>query len=482
MAKRSQSHHPKKSTSAASLPWVLWTPIVLLIIVGPLIFFQREVWVLDGMTLLFPLDPTVFSWLPDLLGNHRIVFSPKISSLVLGIQSFLPVLGLSVLALMVRRAAPGGVGLKTFIALVTCALVYRYALPGTPATNLWELIAYLGILFPIFCSLAPLYVWIIISISLALCLSFPILRPVLFWSAISFGSAKAISFIFVHRLRPSRRNRQALLTFGLETTGLFILVLWILLSILKWSIPTENLGAAPDLYLAFLGGALCVLVTWLSPWRTSHWLTLGIFCQGLFFFQGLSYPVLLVCAFLLVHLLEIGLNALEKVCPPRILKIFPYLMILVISLVLIYEARNSTSSRQISSEWLKPSRAIGNQPAIVIGKGLPFLAQFHRQKFVSFDPIILEKSETAWSEFMDREKVEIIVVDLPYLKDFWADKIRDGMPARFVNDSMLSRLLLYGGKEMKTKTLDINPVTGFKSEQVQDSINFFIIRRSSPSR
>lgn len=476
MAKRSQR---KKVESTAPLPWILWTSIVLILLIAPLLFFRREIWVLDGILLWFPLEAEVFDWIPQLLANHRIVFPHQLAFVILGIQSFLPLGVLISIFFLIRGAAPGGPRFNGIVALISMLFIYRWALPGTSHPELWRLLIALLIIYPLLSPLRTISVWIIITLGVGCSFSFSELRPLLFWTALSFGIAKAISFIFILRLRPSRKHRKAILSFGLETVGLFILIIWILISILKWNFSIESLGRSNHLPLAFLGGILCVIASWVSPWRAGQWLCLGFFCQGLFFFQTLELPTLIVCLYVVSHLLREALMRIEKKSPKILPAISTYAAAMICFVYLILIARSTIIERTISPDWMKASKAIGDHPSFVVGNGMGVLAQFHSQKFISNDSILLENSEQKWIEIFESYEVDAIVVEMPYLKNIWSEKIKEGLPAKLMNDSLLSRILLYGGQEVKTKTLQLNAIENFKLEKVGGTSDFFIIKKTT---
>mgnify|MGYP007097581300 CR=1 FL=1 len=460
---------------------ILQIPLLMILLLIPVTAFQQNVWVFKSHALHLPLHVGVFEDFFQLLGGSRIAFPHALMPLVTTILTFLGPFFLLLLFYCLVIWLPIRQSLASLLGFAVCIALTPFARAGDSPhliAHLWITVFILSLLFE---STPGTKLWILGTFAVAASFLFESLKPLTAWVLLSFAFGQIVNFIFVNRLSPARKDRLRLPWFSLEWVGTVLFAIWVLVTLLRSPLPENYFGPSPLYTLSFVTGALCVLNCWLNPWVSEKWLTLATLSQGALIFRTLDTALWIVTAYASIALLDYFIS---KILPEnfevprwgaRLSSFFTLISLVIIGWLMTTSA---PSQRQLRTDWVDVSRFLepeSTRGLLVVGSGLPFVATFHPGVVATKEDILLEANEDKFVHAMESLHTSKIVIEEAYLKQQWSSWIEAGRSPQVINRSILSKLVNYQGKAIKTPTLSITALERFKVINSEDIPKGFLI-------
>jgi len=388
---------------------------------------------------------------------------------------------LLVLFFLCQRALLVNHKARNLISLSVVLIVYPLGAPGQLSLFLIDLCFFIFVLIPfVRFSPNPLLLWIVGSLALVFSLLTQHFFLTLFWLCLSTILGEVVHFVFIDKGQiPVILRSQHIRTIS-YIVGLVIFLGFILYGINAMDWGEANFQPSPYYWVGLGSASLCVILTWLEPWKSSLWIRLAIFNLGVLISSQLLVPVLILFLWEIVFLIKRSLTRKSSTkLQVRGLKWILVVLFIVMTSLLFYRAYRNIPQRNLKPEWTKvllEIQKIHNENAVIIGEGLPFLSQFYAGSLVQNPPIMLISSEQQILSWMAKKKISVILVDQDFLKQEWKEMIRSGVEPQDINKSILSRLLLYEGKAINTTTIKL-PAIRFLTMKRIDSTDLFWIQR-----
>ncbi|MBN8554227.1 MAG: hypothetical protein J0L93_02185 [Deltaproteobacteria bacterium] len=437
--------------------WILAALILLL----PWLLASRYLWSLSPHTLLLPLSDDSFRIFFEAIGNHRFTLPHfLIQPILIGIC----ILGPLTLFLWYEILKNGlsDLPLASFWALNIAIFFYALGAPGRIPEGLLEFCFISLLIIPLFNKNSAVQLWALASFLLIISLITQKYIFAIFWTTFSLLLGHLLSFFLADLGKFPRRMRSHFKTSLASGIGILCLAFFILLTTYRYSFQNDLLESIDQKWwLAWILSILSFLLSWLRPWETSRWLSLVIFGHGILFSSSLKTSIYFAIAWCLIALLSqipIPKNASESKGFQTAKKAFQICWVLVAGVWIFIQVRSDHPKRNFFPAWVSIAREISATPApgyLIIGEGRHFLSMFFPSEFVESPDMILENSEQKFLDFMHEQKLSEVIVDKNYLNRFWQKWIADKQPPDQANRSVISRMISYEGKAVKTPTLDI---------------------------
>lgn len=467
------------------LPKFIHPILIFLILVSSLALLPKDIWLITRRTFILPLNQELFEWVFGILGGYRLVLSPLVLQPTLLALTFLGPFALGAVFLLAHSLIPGAPRFRVLMAAIICVPLAPYALPGeAPAVLTAILVSILALLPVMRTKLTPLQLWMIFTLGALFSLGIPQLRPLVFWGAASFGLSSSINFLLVNRGRTIRAERKYKLGSVFSAVGISLLLIWLYTLMIHLQFNPEHLGPSTHYWIAFLGGSLCALASLLMPWKTRKWLGAGVFFQGALLFQTLDIALWVCMAWVSLHILECILNTLTQSIEDssRKLLLIPQMIAIFVCVGLVVGTALTTQrERRFDTDWISVLDRIHEQNEsayLVITEAWPFWAQFSKADFIQDNSLLFEGSEDLWIEHLNHLKTSGIIIDTKHLKELWADSIKKGQKPEDINRSVLSRLVLYNGESINTKTMKAPAIERLKIEKILPTESFVMVTTS----
>lgn len=468
-----------KSKSAWN--WQTHHSLVIFLIVLPWLLASAPVWQFSHDTFIVPLAPDLFDLSFTLLADQRILLPTWLIHPLLITYAFIGPALLGLVYLLTRRAFRE-MSWGAYLSLVVVLMLYSSAAPGTLPNQLLEL-SFLGLcLNPLLVPARPLTLWLDAALVLVVAQLTKQNEFLIFWITLSMSVGYLIHFILAQKTILPKKLRDHFITTSFTAFGLSCLAISVLFISLKATLSQNMILVMPDhWWLAWILGVLSVALCWLRPWETHRWLCLAILGHGIFFSGSLETAIWICIAWTLIQII----NSLppyawfQKISPK---KIKPWMATTFCFLFFfsgaIYQIFHFHPIRKFRTGWVSLSKELKATPQdgfLVIGEGTSFLAHFSPANFTE-DPTALElSSEEELAQKLKNENLNAIIVDRRFVNDYWKRWIKEGREADTTNYSILTRLIIDGGKEVKLATLKLKAVTYFKVTRYEAS-DFFLIQ------
>lgn len=242
--------------------------------------------------------------------------------------------------------------------------------------------------------------------------------------------------------------------------------------------PFESHAISSIWWVSLLSAGLCVFLAFRAPWQSKRWIGLATFSLGLLLFSGLDFAVSLAGALLFIELL----HSFDEISSSNWFKksrhIITSLLLIAPLSIMTLAALRYDNTRSFDTSWNIVLNQIARDQIsniAIMGDAVEFLSRFYTGNIIQNPIQILEGSEEKMQAWMKDEQISKWIVDVDYLKKYWRNLIREGADPEQINASVLSRLSLYDGQEVSTKTLQIAPIKIFESFPLKSS-SFIIIQ------
>lgn len=453
----------------------------LLVVLLPWLVFSPSLWVFTPQTAVFPLQPETFEITFKALQNHRLILPSAWMYFILPIFSFLSPMLLFLWSLLLTALLPGPKKFRVGAALAFSLSVYYLGAPHMTPDRAFQLLFFTVIVSPLLRPLPPLVLWLFGSIAVFFSFVFKDYAFLFLWMAASLLAGHITTFLFAEKTAPNRYERMHPLESFFKRTGFFLFLTWMIFSLVGFSFSNE-IGPSPYWWLAWIVGFLCAGITWFNPWQLSRWLAPALFAQGLLFSDTLFWPVLVIGSWCLIKLLLECIQRWEfaqKLSPTVLqagLASFATILVLLPTIHILI----SEDERRLSPAWTSVLQKIKKDDSrgfLIVGDALPFLANFHPASFVTDDSVLLEPSEQRLLEYMNQRNIDSAVIDTLHLKNLWKKWIAEGLEPEKINQSVISRLVLYQGKELDTYTLKLDPLKYYKAVPLDKHYNFIALKK-----
>jgi hypothetical protein len=476
----------KKSSTKEDRSWIgdslLHPGLVAALLFVPFAFATSDIWVITRSTFILPLNADVFEFVSQVFGNHRIPLSRLLLQPSLVLFTLLPTILGALCFLLLTWVIPGSRFTRVLIAALASVAIARYSLPGQSPEVIFTMTAAVGLLGLMTQKVAPIIFWFAATFMVLLTYGYAPLRPLVFWAVMSLGVGHLLQFLFVERSQIHRSTRKNLLKKLSQSAGFILLMVWSLLNLTSAPFPIDFLGPSSWWWLSWVGVLMTVGVTFLFPWESRQWLVIATFFQGSLLFQTLTIPQFIVMAYLVLYFV-----AKKKLIDSsrwsnetkRLVWIPQVGGMLLISLVLAGYAVTRDRPRLFDPDWIRVLDALHSQTQasyFIAGPQMPFLAQFHPARFIFREDWLNENSEETWVSLMKSENIEGMIFDAQYVRQKWTQAIEGGQSAQEINKRIVSRLILYGGKELSTETLQLEALKELEASKVEPTDHFYLIR------
>lgn len=479
--KKSASKTPPKSVSfkqklLSSLGFLKQSPFLALLLVFLWIPWSGHVWTIGQEGLWLPLKTEGFQSIWSLFGNHRVVFSYWLLHPSLFLMSYLGPLSLAALFYMLKASLPIERGTSKYVAFfITCCFA-KFALPGEFPLPILKLIFIIFLLQPLFTEKPrPFQTWLVLSIAVLISLMTKIYFFGIFWLSLCLIFGHLIHFIFVSRLQVSYAEKKHL-SFSLPySLGLFSLFFWILLAYYLGDWPRDTFTVSKYFWIGFIPSSLSVFCAWLKPWKSLLWLQFASFGLGSLLSHEMVLPLLVVSAWLVVFILREISSYLSRLKTPFFnLMIKHWILLLFILGLSLYglQIYRTDPVRELNPKWLQVVDEIHKENPdglLLYGNSLAFISYFFSGSLYQNAPIELVHSQNEFLQWMKKNRVSVVVVDLDYLRKRWIQMMHDGVPPNEISRSILSRLTTSDGSAIETSTLKLEQVTEFQSKKLKDN-------------
>ncbi len=457
----------KKTNSALLLLSALSAPLLSLILLSLIFWFQRDFWAFSSGWLVFPHSLDAFGMLEALLSGSRFVLPSSLLGTYLSAITFSPTFFFLVSFLWATQVFPGSKMFALFSAFAIACILLPSGIPGGSPYSILGIATSLIFLTPLFKQSRPFKRWLFLTIGTLLSLPIGSLRPLLFWMAFSLSVSESIHFSLIQRLSPSRRQRLEKTRFVLETLGLLALSVWVLITLRNSSIGQASLGPSPYYWIAFINAALVGLNAYCRPWDSSLWLGLATFSLSPLLFNNLDWANGVLMIWLVLSLLWILVESLSKDLVTAAKALFlssTFISALIIGGWLVSSYKTEP---QLDPNWGSAVKDLSTREggSLIIGNGLQLAGTFVKAPIVVNPQLHFTQTEDSWIKFMRDENLSWILIDIPHVKKIWEETIQKKnkkLPAEAINKTFLAHLVLYRGKEVKTSTLKIKALENFE--------------------
>lgn len=436
-----------------------------------LVLSNLQVWSISADTFILPMTSESLWNLLNFFGGYRFVLPTVTFHPYMAAVSFLSPITLILCAAIAYHALPGNITWRSLSAFAVGTLLFAYAEPGLISEELSFIFISLLCLLILVRRLPALFLWLLASLGVIFANThFPVLWPILFWISLSLMLTSILHYLFLQKGALFKEQRKHLFKSLLITSAYLCLGLWVMLTFAGYALTDLSVSPSSHLWIPWVVALLSAYLTWRDPWKSTIYLRLTIFAQGLVFFNQFETIAWFSLAWLSYQALaDFFQSAKVKALLSNNLG---YLsngtqITIVTGMVLLlgFQIQVPTPKRELDPGWasvLKDIQESDQKGFLVVGEGLPLLAQFNPSHFVRDENLILEDSQVRLIQKMKAKKVSSILVEKNYIKELWKKKIQAGLPAKKINESVLSRLVLYEGKAVKTSTLHLPPVIDFE--------------------
>ncbi|MDB5037516.1 MAG: hypothetical protein JWQ35_1044 [Bacteriovoracaceae bacterium] len=422
----------------------------------PWLLGSSYLWKFSSDSLVSPLTVDTFELPFKGLLNHRIILNMNLLQPTLVLFSFAGILLLLAMIRIFYFLIPKPYPLV--VSLLAAALLYTYAAPGSNPLELLGYLIPLLLIVPLFRMPSSLLLWALGSFGVVASLINPGYQFPVLWLASSLALGHLIHFVVADQGIPKRKIRVQLLRYLPNLAALLIFGFWISFSILTMPPDWSLFHPSSFWQLGWIVSIECIVLALFEPWKTNRWLSIGIFSQGLLFFQELDRFIFFVFIGVSIEICVqafIKANGVARI-PAFVKSGFRSFLILTALTLMFWKVYHFESNRNFNEGWISMVKEMKDKDAkgfLIVGKGLPFLAHFIRQPLVQDDNAILKTSEKDLEQLMKSYAVTDIIVDKNYLNEFWRNWIASGKSVGVSNYSVISRAISYKGQAVDTPTL-----------------------------
>lgn len=449
------------TTGTAFSVFILWS-------IGSL----KGLWLPSHRLFVLPFDPELLGLVSKAFGGYRVVIDSSWMEVSLIGLSFLGPLALVGVFFTAFWFFSGPRALKLIIALACVAACYSYGAPGENPQWILELI-YVALLIGVFLKgfSKPIQLWILCAISLSISLFLSIHSFTLYWLVVSATLGSFIHFLLVDRLHIPVAKRLMGRKISFQLLGLLFLFSAIILSTLNTAEFVDRFQASSQTGWVLLGVLLAVVLTTLSPWESFRWIRIAIASLGSLLSYEFELPSILICLWLIVELvlmLSRNLRISERILevPTSLLRFSYFMGVFLFFLFMLFQVVRFEPDRKLKAVWGDALKfAVEEYPkdgVLLYGNALELFSLFHAGTVAQNAPLILETSEKSLYEWLANRNIQHIIIHRESMQTYWRSFIRQGVDPLKLNQSVLSRLLLYDGDEVDTQTLQLEPVSLFE--------------------
>lgn len=441
------------------------------------VIFSPAIWQqsFDGIAL--PLDDHFFENL--YLGGQLFRISlPSWSSLpLLLVLSLMGPLALLANYLLLSTTLPLKSPLNKRLALVVCTALLSFAYAGQFPSFLLKS-AFCLLLFSCLTDENPPHLgfWVKINSCLLIALLFQTQLFITAWAFISLSVAFCFEFFFVKKFKTTVQERRRFRKSFFSTAG-FILTMsagLLLITQSKW-LPTEILSF-PIAWFALLPLSLCLVLARLDAWNSEIWLRLSTFLIGAFISSELFLMGLIISVYLILR----SGQSLSPMIPEgpwtKVTKHSLSLRVLALGIAIgfsLFFSQLEKPERELSARWLATFDLLeqeSNQKGIALfGEAGGLLSLFYKGKILENPEILLESNEDNLRAWMQTHEIDVILLDLKFIRKQWLALIQKKENIDKINQSIISRATLYQGEALQTKTLNLEPLLQFTASEIEDT-------------
>lgn len=445
-------------------------------------FLCIAIWPLSHLAILghhgvlLPLTPESFRVFQIWNGEFRIVFPDSLLQIV---SISLSLLGpaIAILLFFLIRATVNDFS-KAWARLLSFSILCLLFPTTRPDVNLQlglQILFYVAILSQLVQTPLPsLRLWIIGTPLVLLAILYQTYGFSLLWILLSGALAFLFHFFFIMKMRVSTAHSRESLWIGLRWLGFICFSVWALSLVFLNSGSLSKIGQSGSLaWLAFAISGLSIVFSYFEPQKAILWMLLSSISFGAFFSQELDFFNILILSWLLLYGIKLLLSRISEkhwIKLPLVKALFSIGLIAGSLTFLFYNLNRPGQERTLSSEWIPAlyeinSKKIGS--SLLIGDSIEFLQSFSDSKFYQSDELILEPNETHFQRQMTELGLEAVLINKEYLKEFWKTSIAEGIDPKRINESVISRILLYQGKAEETQTLKLESIKDFEVEDIK---------------
>lgn len=452
--------------------WAFDPGLYALILILPWFALDWEIWTLDGASLFLPLDAEIFERVFEGLGGYRIVLPVWSLEPYLLFLCVLSPLILLLWFLLLRSFIPGKSKWRNLAALVVASVFFYLGRPGQIDPLLFKLFFFSLVLLPLVRRKPdPLLIWSVATVTLTISLITGKFMVALFFIVIMSLFSQSLHFVFIDRMKLSVPTRKKIRNIGAYVLGILLISLFVLLSLKlrPWNFTVYQ--PWDYWWLFFVPCTLCVALTWIKPWESQLWLRLSSLSIGVLITDQMAIPVMLLsfwlCAQLYLCLLQkLKQRRIDAKKSPSFVgdRLAPYLGLLAVTVTVtlnILFVQMNPSQRTLKPVWVRALKEMQLYPKdgfSVIGDSMGLLAQFHQGRIIENAPIELLQSEEDVVNWMAAFQLDHLIIDQEFIRRIWKQVISSGRDPQLINTSVMSRLVLYSGKQVQTKTLELEPL------------------------
>lgn len=436
----------------------------------------QSIWFPQSELIVMPVKVELFDLIPALFSGSRIVIPSFLAPLFLYLLSMLGPVSLMALLWTGFYFFPGPPFFRFAMALGLVAACYSSGAPGESPLFVMEL-SYILLLLGVFVRPSPnaFSVFFVSSLALVFSLMTGLHSFTLYWLTSAAILSSSLHFLFVDKWHIPVRLRRLGRGPALQMLGFCLLGSAILVSSFQTQGFVEKFVPSESFLVPFLGVLFCMTLSFLRPWESQRWLRLGIATLGTLLSQEFLFPQSLLVGWLALELLITAsrnpLLQAKLLQVPRLLWTSSYVSLLVfLFLSMIIQVTQYRPQRNISWDWGEPLKALQSQKmndgVLIFGNALGFLSTFYPGPIVSGAPVLLESSEEKLWGWLGERGLQHIFVDRHTLQERWLEFLDEGVDPTKLNESVISRLLLYQGQSLETKTLALEPIQLFKIHEL----------------
>jgi len=424
---------------------------------------------------IFPLTTAEFDRFLSISDSERIVFDPSNLHFISGLIALLPLIYILVSYLALSDLCKN-FAFRYLIAFFISSTLFFYAAPGEAHEKLARYsFSCLCLLLIYPAKISLLRIWILVNSLGFLALFWPELRSIFLWTLFALVMKEIFVFFFIHKLRPEHfdfKNQMRSSSFKLLSA--FMVSIWIL-SIRP---PFDSHAISSIWWVSLMAASFCVFLAFREPWQSKRWIGLATFSLGLLLFSGLDFAVSLAGVLLFIELLQSFDEISSSNWFQKSRRIIVSMILIAALSMMTLAALRYDNKRSFDISWNMVLNQITKDQTsniAIMGDALEFLSRFYSGDIIQNPIQILEGSEEKMQAWMREEKISKWIVDVDYLKKYWRNLIQEGADPEQINASVLSRLSLYDGQEVSTKTLKIAPIKIYESFPLKSS-SFIIVQ------
>ncbi len=139
----------KASALQSVTPWYLGWAFLSALLITPIVFLSKDVWMLNPRAPFLPLNAEIFDNMAQFMGGFRLVLANELTPPALFIFTYIPLFVLGVLFLILRKVDFGKNLHPNLIAFCSACALSPLARPGLSVASLWDILFHMIFLVPL---------------------------------------------------------------------------------------------------------------------------------------------------------------------------------------------------------------------------------------------------------------------------------------------------------------------------------------------